>query len=64
MAHALVQGALAAAQNKNAMVGATGAATGELVGMMAIQLYHKEASQLTRGRRKPSPPWPPDWRVG
>ncbi|WP_041208299.1 hemagglutinin repeat-containing protein [Aeromonas jandaei] len=52
MAHALVQGALAAAQNKNAMVGATGAATGELVGMMATQLYHKDASQLTEGEKE------------
>ncbi|MBW3775644.1 filamentous hemagglutinin N-terminal domain-containing protein [Aeromonas veronii] len=52
MAHALVQGALAATQNKNAMVGATGAATGELVGMMATQLYHKDASQLTEGEKE------------
>ncbi|MFM5697114.1 hemagglutinin repeat-containing protein [Aeromonas veronii] len=52
MAHALVQGALAAAQNKSAMVGATGAATGELVGMMATQLYHKDASQLTEGEKE------------
>ncbi len=52
MAHALVQGALAAAQNKNAMVGATGAATGELVGMMATELYHKKASQLTEGEKE------------
>ncbi|MDO2434823.1 hemagglutinin repeat-containing protein [Aeromonas veronii] len=52
MAHALVQGALAAAQNKNAMAGATGAATGELVGMMATQLYHKDASQLTEGEKE------------
>lgn len=52
MAHALVQGALAAAQNKNAMVGATGAVTGELVGMMATELYHKDASQLTEGEKE------------
>ncbi|WP_238157656.1 hemagglutinin repeat-containing protein [Aeromonas salmonicida] len=52
MAHALVQGALAAAQNKNAMVGATGAVTGELVGMMASELYHKDASQLTEGEKE------------
>jgi filamentous hemagglutinin len=52
MAHALVQGALAAAQNKNAMVGATGGATGELVGMMATELYHKDASQLTEGEKE------------
>lgn len=52
MAHALVQGALAAAQNKNAMVGAAGAATGELVGMMATELYHKDASQLTEGEKE------------
>lgn len=48
MAHALVQGALAAAQNKNAMV----SATGELVGMLATELYHKEASQLTEGEKE------------
>lgn len=52
MAHALVQGALAAAQNKNAMVGATGAATGELAGIMATELYHKDASQLTEGEKE------------
>ncbi len=51
-AHALVQGALAAAQNKNVMVSATGAATGELVGMLATELYHKEASQLTEGEKE------------
>lgn len=61
MAHALVQGALAAAQNKNAMV----SATGKLVGMLATELYRKEASQLTEGEKEtvstlaPSPPvWP------
>ncbi|GKQ96257.1 two-partner secretion domain-containing protein [Aeromonas hydrophila] len=52
MAHALVQGALAAAQNKNAMISATGAATGELAGMMATKLYHKDASQLTEGEKE------------
>ncbi|MFQ2268429.1 hemagglutinin repeat-containing protein [Aeromonas hydrophila] len=52
MAHALVQGALAAAQNKNAMVSATGAATGELAGIMATELYHKDASQLTEGEKE------------
>lgn len=52
MAHALVQGALAAAQNKNAMVSATGAATGELAGMMATELYHKDASQLTEEEKE------------
>ncbi|MGL6619122.1 hemagglutinin repeat-containing protein [Aeromonas hydrophila] len=52
MAHALVQGALATAQNKNAMVSATGAATGELAGMMATELYHKDASQLTEGEKE------------
>ncbi|HHQ4931036.1 TPA: hemagglutinin repeat-containing protein [Aeromonas hydrophila] len=52
MAHALVQGALAAAQNKNAMISATSAATGELAGMMATKLYHKDASQLTEGEKE------------
>ncbi|WP_205124744.1 hemagglutinin repeat-containing protein [Aeromonas hydrophila] len=52
MAHALVQGALAAAQNKNAMISATGAATGELVGILATELYHKEASELTEGQKE------------
>ncbi|POG23958.1 hypothetical protein C2855_07595 [Aeromonas bestiarum] len=52
MAHALVQGALAAAQNKNAMVSATGAATGELAGIMATELYHKDASELTEGEKE------------
>lgn len=52
MAHALVQGALAAAQNKNAMVSATGAATGELAGIMASKLYQKDVSQLTEGEKE------------
>ncbi|WP_421143220.1 hemagglutinin repeat-containing protein [Aeromonas dhakensis] len=52
MAHALVQGALAAAQNKNAMISATGAATGELVGILATELYHKEASELAEGQKE------------
>ncbi|MCV3286615.1 VENN motif pre-toxin domain-containing protein, partial [Aeromonas veronii] len=34
------------------MVGATGAATGELVGMMATELYQKNASQLTEGEKE------------
>ncbi|WED76057.1 VENN motif pre-toxin domain-containing protein [Aeromonas allosaccharophila] len=51
LAHALTQGALAAVQNKSAMVGATGAATGELVGMMATNLYHKDVSELTEGEK-------------
>lgn len=34
------------------MVSATGAVTGELVGMMATELYHKDASQLTEGEKE------------
>lgn len=52
MAHALVQGALAAAQDKSALVSATGAATGELVGMMATELYQKDVSQLTEAEKE------------
>ncbi len=52
LAHALVQGALAAAQNKNAMVGATGAATGELVGIIAAARYNKEVSQLSESEKE------------
>ncbi|PKQ72673.1 hypothetical protein AOX56_21865 [Aeromonas sobria] len=52
LAHALTQGALAAAQNKNAMVGATGAATGELVGIIAAARYNKEVSQLSESEKE------------
>ncbi len=52
IAHALVQGALAATQNKSAMVGATGAATGELVGIIAYARYDKEVSQLSESEKE------------
>lgn len=48
MAQVLVQGALVAAQNKNAMV----SATGELVGMLSTKLYQKETSELTEGEKE------------
>ncbi|WP_198559671.1 VENN motif pre-toxin domain-containing protein [Aeromonas sobria] len=52
IAHALAQGALAAAQNKSSMVGATGAATGELVGIIAAARYNKEVSQLSESEKE------------
>ncbi|HFO8411656.1 TPA: hypothetical protein ACHOQR_003933 [Escherichia coli] len=40
-AHAVVNAALAVAQGNNALAGAAGAATGEMVGMIATQMYGK-----------------------
>ncbi|WP_281987985.1 hemagglutinin repeat-containing protein, partial [Escherichia coli] len=46
-AHAVVNAALAVAQGKNALAGAAGAATGEVVGMIATQMYGKPVSELS-----------------
>ncbi|MGM7765264.1 VENN motif pre-toxin domain-containing protein, partial [Yersinia enterocolitica] len=47
LAHAAVNAALAAAQGNNALVGAGGAVTGELIGMIAINAYGKTVSELS-----------------
>ncbi|EIH0551583.1 hemagglutinin repeat-containing protein, partial [Escherichia coli] len=46
-AHAVVNAALAVAQGNNALAGAAGAATGEVVGMIATQMYGKPVSELS-----------------
>ncbi|QUY47603.1 DNA/RNA non-specific endonuclease [Serratia plymuthica] len=52
LAHAAVNGALAAAQGNNALVGAGGAATGELIGMIAINAYGKPVSELSETEKQ------------
>jgi len=47
-AHAVVNAALAVAQGNNALAGAAGAATGEMVGMIATQMYGKPVSELSK----------------
>ena len=51
-AHAVVNAALAAAQNQNALAGAAGAATGELVGMIAKEMYGKPANELDETQKQ------------
>ncbi len=46
-AHAVVNAALAVAQGNNALAGAAGAATGEVVGIIATQMYGKPVSELS-----------------
>ena len=52
LAHAAVNGALAAAQGNNALVGAGGAATAELVGMIATEAYGKPVSELSETEKQ------------
>lgn len=52
LAHAAVNAALAAAQGNNALVGASGAATAELVGMVATNAYGKPVSELTETEKQ------------
>lgn len=51
-AHAVVNAALAVAQGKNALAGAAGAATGEVVGMIATEMYHKPVSELSETEKQ------------
>ncbi|EKQ5158855.1 hemagglutinin repeat-containing protein, partial [Escherichia coli] len=51
-AHAVVNAALAVAQGKNALAGAAGAATGEVVGMIATQMYGKPVSELSETEKQ------------
>ena len=52
LAHAAVNGALAAAQGNNALVSAAGAASGELVGMIAAYAYRKSVSELSETEKQ------------
>ncbi|WP_039054804.1 hemagglutinin repeat-containing protein [Enterobacter sp. Bisph1] len=52
LAHAAVNAALAAAQGNNALVGASGAATAELVGMVAVNAYGKTVSELNETEKQ------------
>ncbi|MBW7981807.1 hemagglutinin repeat-containing protein [Enterobacillus tribolii] len=51
-AHAILNAALALAQDKNAMAGAAGALTGEAMGMLALELYGKKADELTETQKQ------------
>lgn len=51
-AHAVVNAALAVAQGNNALAGATGAATGEVVGMIATQMYGKPVNELSETEKQ------------
>ncbi|HEI3878913.1 TPA: hemagglutinin repeat-containing protein, partial [Escherichia coli] len=51
-AHAVVNAALSLAQGKNALAGAAGAATGEVVGMIATQMYGKPVSELSETEKQ------------
>ena len=51
-AHAVVNAALAVAQGKNALAGAAGAATGEVVGMIATQMYGKPVNELSETEKQ------------
>ncbi|TCQ72543.1 filamentous hemagglutinin [Raoultella ornithinolytica] len=51
-AHAVVNAALAAAQNQSALAGAAGAATGELIGIIATQMYGKPVSELDETQKQ------------
>ncbi len=52
VAHAVVNAALAVAQGNNALAGAAGAATGEVVGMIATQMYGKPVSELSETEKQ------------
>ncbi|HHZ3940891.1 TPA: hemagglutinin repeat-containing protein, partial [Escherichia coli] len=51
-AHAVVNAALSLAQGKNALAGAAGAATGEVVGMIATQMYGQPVSELSETEKQ------------
>ncbi len=51
-AHAVVNAALAVAQGNNTLAGAAGAATGEVVGMIATQMYGKPVSELSETEKQ------------
>ncbi|OOO81086.1 filamentous hemagglutinin, partial [Shigella boydii] len=51
-AHAVVNAALAVAQGNNALAGAAGAATGEMMGMIATQMYGKAVNELSETEKQ------------
>jgi len=52
MAHAAVNTTLAAAQGNNALVSASGAATSEMIGMIAVNAYGKPVSELSETEKQ------------
>jgi filamentous hemagglutinin len=52
LAHAAVNAALAGAQGNNALVGAGGAATAEMVGLIAVNAYGKPVSELSETEKQ------------
>ena len=52
LAHAAVNAALAAAQGNNALVGAAGAATAEMSGMIALEVYGRSAGALSETEKQ------------
>lgn len=52
MAHAVVNAALAAASGKNALAGGTGAAVGELTGMLSKEIYGKDPADLNETEKQ------------
>ncbi len=51
-AHAVVNAALALAQGQNALAGAAGAATAEVVGLIANEMYGKRAEELSDSQKQ------------
>ncbi|HHK6075841.1 TPA: VENN motif pre-toxin domain-containing protein, partial [Edwardsiella piscicida] len=51
-AHAVVNAALAAAQGNHPLAGAAGAATGEIVGMLATEMYQKPVAELSETEKQ------------
>nr|WP_024243569.1 hypothetical protein [Escherichia coli] len=51
-AHAVVNATLSLAQGKNALAGAAGVATGEVVGMIATQMYGKPVNELSETEKQ------------
>ncbi|KFC05622.1 putative heme utilization/adhesion exoprotein, partial [Trabulsiella guamensis ATCC 49490] len=51
-AHAVANAVLASMQGQNALAGAAGAATGELVGMIALEMYNKPLSELSETEKQ------------
>ncbi|WP_346735389.1 VENN motif pre-toxin domain-containing protein [Edwardsiella anguillarum] len=51
-AHAVVNAALAAAQGNHPLAGAAGAATGEIIGMLATEMYQKPVAELSESEKQ------------
>ena len=52
MTHAAASAALAAAQGNNALAGAAGAATAEISGMIALEVYGRRAGELNEQQKQ------------